>query len=133
MQQKFVSELRSTLLGLPCRFERLVFIASFQNPETRHQFSHLLPLDFDREEVDPLLRREHLNIFEEWLALALEDKLVDLEAYATGRGEGMADIAYQWLLRERRDSLVPRNALLPQKQMFDSDAEILLTILDRRK
>jgi len=131
--EQFMRALRSTLLGLPCRFERLVYIASFQNSENRGQFSHLLPLDYDREEVDLALAREHHKIFEDWLSLALEEKLTDLEAYASGRREDMADIAYQWLVPERRAGLVPRGAFPPEKLCFHSDVEMLLMILRGRK
>ena len=131
--EQFMRGVRSTLLGLPCRFERLVYIASFQNPENRDQFSHLLPLDYDREKVDLELSREHHRIFEDWLALALEEKLADLEAYASGRGEDMAEIAYQWLVPERRADLVPRGAFPPEKLLFHSDVEMLLMILRGRR
>ena len=125
-----MAAVRSTLHILPSRFERLVYIASLQDPESRGQLSHLLPPDFDRQEVDLALRREHHKAFEDWLGLALEDKLVDLKAYASGRGETVADVAYQRLRPDGRGGLVPRTALSPEKQFFDSDLEILLMILD---
>lgn len=131
--EKLTGAVRSILLGLPCRFARLVFIASFQNPETRGQFSHLLLLGYDREEVDLALLREHQNIFEDWLGLSLEDKLADLEAYASGRSETVANIDDQWRRPERRNCLVPAGALPPEKQLFQSDLEILLMILSRRR
>jgi hypothetical protein len=130
---QFMDAVRSTLLGLPSRLERLIFIASLQNPESRGQFSHLLAPDYDREEIDRGLIREHLNTFQDWLGLSLEDKLRDLEAYASGRSEAVSDVAYYWLLPDRRVGLVPRGALPPESQMFDSDVEMLLMILDRRK
>jgi hypothetical protein len=127
--EKRTGAVRAVLRGLPCRFERLVCIASLQNPETRGQFCHLLPLDQDWEKVDLALCREHHEIFEDWLGLALEDKLADLESYAAGRGVAMADIAHQWLFPERRDCLVPRGALPPEKRLFHGDVEMLLMIL----
>jgi hypothetical protein len=42
----------SALQGLPYCFERLVVIASLQNPDTRGQFGNVLPLEYDREQVD---------------------------------------------------------------------------------
>lgn len=77
-----------------------------------------------------LAHAEHLR--KVWLGLPPADKLADLKTYASGLGAAMADVTYQRLLPEWRDGLVPRNALLPEKQMFDSDVEILLMILDRR-
>jgi hypothetical protein len=120
---------REVLLGMPCRFERLVCIASLQNPETRGQFCHLLPLDQDWEKVDLALCREQHEIFEDWLGLALDDKLADLEFFAAGRGVAMADIAHQWLFPERCDCLVPRGALPPEKRLFHGDVEMLLMTL----
>ncbi len=122
---------RAALRGLPCRFERLVCIASLQNPDTRSQFCHLLPLvrDWENVDVDLALCREHHEILEEWLGLALEDKLTDLESYAALRDVAMADIARQWLLPERRDCLIPRGALPPERRLFQGDTELLLTIL----
>jgi hypothetical protein len=123
---------RSALLGLPCQIERLIFIAFFQNPENRGQFSYLLPLNYDREDVDLALLREHHKVFEDWLGLALEEKMADLEAYASGRGETLADIAYQWLVPERRAGLVPGGVFPPEKLLFYSDVEMLLMILRGR-
>ena len=127
--ERLPGAVRAVLLGLPCRFERLVCIASLQHPETRGQFCHLLPLDLDWGEVDPVLCREHHEIFEDWLGLSLEDKLADLESYAVDQGVAMANIAYQWLSLERRDCLVPRGALPPEKRLFQSDVELLLMVL----
>lgn len=127
--ERLSSAVRPALLGLPCRFERLVCITSLQNPETRGQFCHLLPLVQDWAKIDPVLCREHHEIFEDWLGMALEDKLADLESYAAGRGMAMADIAHQWLFPERRDCLVPRGALPPEKRLFQGDVEMLLMIL----
>jgi hypothetical protein len=131
--EQFMRAVRSTLLGLSCQFERLIYIASFQNPENRGQFTELLPSDYDRGEVDLPLSREHRKIFEEWLGLALEEKLADLEAYALGRGEAMVDIAHQWFVPERRAGLVPHGAFPPEKLLFQSDVELLLMILRGRK
>jgi len=131
--EQFMAAVRSTLRVLPSRFERLVYIASLQDPESRGQLNYLLPPDFDRQEVDLALCREHHKAFEDWLGLALEDKLVDLKAYASGRGETVADVAYQRLRPEGRGGLVPRTALSPEKQFFESDLEILLMILDLKK
>ena len=45
------------------------------------------------------------------------------------QGVDMANIAYQWLSLERRDCLVPRGALPPEKRLFQSDVELLLMVL----
>jgi len=126
---KLTSGVRAALLGLPCRFERLVLIVFLQSPETRGQFGHLLPLDYDSAKVDPALCREHHKIFEDWLGLSLEDKLADLEYYATCRREAVASIAHEWLSPDQRDYLVPCGALPPEKRLFQGDVETLLMLL----
>ena len=120
---------RVAVHALPGRFERLICLAALQNPETRGQFSHLLPVIENWDEFEPALCREHHEIFEDWLSLPLDDKLEDLQSYAAGRHASIADIARQWFLPERRDSLVPRGALPPERRLFQNDAETLLMIL----
>ena len=127
-EEKVTRALLANLHGLPHRFERLVFVAALQNPETRDQLCGL-PLDHDWEKVSLILCREHREIFEEWLGLYLEDKMADLEAYASGRGESVANIAQRWLSPDQRDYLVPSVALPPEKRLFQIDVETLLMIL----
>jgi len=38
----------------------------------------------------------------------------------------MANVARQWLVPGRRDFLIPRGALAPEKRLFHTDAEMLL-------
>ena len=120
---------RAAMHGSPHKFGRLVFVVVLQNPETRDHLSRLLPLDHDCDKVALALCRQHHEIFEDWLCLGLEDKLADLEAYASGLGEAVGSVANQWLSLDQRDYLVPRDALPPEKRLFQSDAEALLIIL----
>jgi hypothetical protein len=120
--------LREALLGLPSQFECLVFIASLQNPNARDSFCSSLRLTCNGHEVGLAICRKHHEIFEEWLRLSLEDKSSDLEAYASGQRVPVAIIARQWLLPGRRDCLVPRSAMTPEKRLFDSDADTLMIL-----
>jgi hypothetical protein len=120
--------LREALLGLPSQFECLIFIASLQNRDARDNFCDSHRLNCEPESADILLCGKHHEVFEEWLLLTLEDKLSDLEAYALGRRIPVTNIARQWLLPGRRDCLIPRGAMTPEKQLFDSDAETLMIL-----
>ena len=131
-EEKLVGSVRAALQGSPHSFGRLLLVVALQNPETRDQLCRLLPLDHDWDKVALALCREHREIFENWLALGLDDKLVDLEAYASGRGEAAASVANRWLSLDQRDYLVPCGALPPEKRLFHLDAETLLTILASR-
>lgn len=76
----FDEMLRSAVLHIPSRFERLVFIASLHSPEACAQFcQQFLASGYDHTEIDGALWREHHAIFEDWLALNLEQKRADLE------------------------------------------------------
>jgi hypothetical protein len=123
-----VEIVRANLHRLPGRFERLVAVAALQNAETRGQFSDVLPAGYDREAIDLALGREHRAIFEQWLALPLEEKLDDLELYTSPRGETAANVAAQWLCPGQRSPLVPVGALPPERHLFESDMRLLLLL-----
>jgi len=129
--EEFMGAVREALLGLPCQFECLVFMASLQNPDARRRFCHTLKFHCDSETVDLVLHKKHREIFEEWLSLPLEDKVADLQAYVP-RSARMTSILSGWLIPERRDCLVPRDTVAPAKRLFDSDAEVLLIIFDSK-
>jgi hypothetical protein len=69
-----------------------------------------------------------MRYFEGWLCLTLADKLADIEVYASDRQETVVQIASRWLSMGKRDRLVPRGVLPPERRLFESDVNLLLII-----
>ncbi len=130
--EEFAGAVRAALLGIACQFECLVFIAGLQEPVALARFCDSLGLDCDSETVQLIIRGKHQEIFDEWLCLSTEDRLDDLESYASMRNLSLGQVAGQWLVAGRRDCLVPRGVIAPEKRLFEAHAEVLLTLISQR-
>jgi|SRR5579862_2515556 len=126
-----LTEVRATLLHVACQVERLVIIATLQNPETRDQLRHLLPAGPDCNALEQALYREHHEVLADWLFMSTEDQLADLATYAALQGKTTAGILNQWFTPERRDHLTPCGVLPGVQRLFDSEVDRLLSAAAR--
>jgi len=119
---------RAAILHRACQVERLLIIATLQNPETRDQLSHLLPAGQYDESFERALHRQHQEVLTDWLFLSTEEKIADLAIYAALQGETTAGILHQWFTRERRERLTPCGVPPSVQSLFDSEADVLLSV-----
>jgi|SRR5579862_2840829 len=127
---RFAAVLRSVLSKKPSVLERLLYLAALRNPETCDAFlreHHLV--GFTISEVDHAIWEAHLGDFQDWLALNLEEKLADLEYYASREGKPLADAANEWFAPTLLARLIPRRAQAPEVRLFRSDVQLLVTIV----
>ncbi len=129
--EEFAGAVRAALLGIPCQFECLVFIAGLQGPVALNPFCDSLGLDCDSDSVDLIISSKHREIFYEWLSLSDEDRLADFEAYASIPGVPLAQVGRQWLVPGRRDCLIPCGVMAPEKRLFEVHSEVLLKLISK--
>jgi hypothetical protein len=69
-------------------------------------------------------------VFEAWLCLSLEDKMADLDEWASQFGRSRADLAQQWLQPYSSECLAPSDALIPEVALFRSDLALLRPMIE---
>jgi len=109
-------------------FGRLAFVASLRNTSSDVYWHPAATGIFETQIVDQVLRQEHLNAFEAWLSLKLEEQAADLAAHLLGH-ENCSEILQQWRQESSCIKLVPATALEPERKLFRSDLELILSIL----
>jgi|SRR5579862_1679241 len=126
-----LTAVRAAILHLACQVERLVIIATLQNPETRDRLRHLLPAGQNSAALEQALYREHLEVLADWLFMSTEDQLADLATYAALQGETTTGILNQWFTLEKRDRLTPRGIPTAVQSLFNSQIDRLLSAAAR--
>ena len=111
------SDLTSTLLGIPSVFERLIYVASLANIDSGGDRDH------------QVVRAEHQAVFEDWLALSLRDKHVDLEVCAADQGHTTSGMMRHWIQPSNYQDLIPLSALAPQRELFIMELEVLFLVM----
>jgi hypothetical protein len=108
--------IRETLLGIPSVFEQLIYVASLAA----------------EPQADGAVA-QHKAVFEEWLCLNLARKQADLEAHAKRQHQPALELIRHWIQPYYHESLIPRSALAPERELFEIELEMLLPIFASRK
>lgn len=120
---------RHTLSQIPSVFGRLVYLSSLRNSNTGSYEHHGFAQMYGDEQSDRTLRQSHSEAFSKWLCFDLEQQKADLDLYLSSLGANMRTIIEAWLRLSPYRHLVPASARPPDRQLYLSDMEILLTLL----
>ena len=120
---------RHTLSQIPTVFGRLVYLSSLRNSNTGSYEHHGFAQMYGDEESDHTLRQSHSEAFSKWVCFALEHQKADLDLYLSSLGANKRTIIEAWLRLTPYRHLVPADARPPDRQLYLSDLEILLTLL----
>jgi hypothetical protein len=140
---------------IPSLLARLIFLASFREPETgkytdqvlgallalkfgkaetvpirRHE--QVIGLQCERGELARVLRHQHLAVFEDWLCLNVEQQMAELECYASSQSIKAPTLIRQWIQERPFERVIPPDALPFQRRLFLEDMETVLATLWRR-
>jgi hypothetical protein len=112
-----------TLLG------RLAYLASLRNVNTGIYEHFGLAEKVGPSEVDRLIRRHHLEIFQQWLCFKLERQKEELEAYFAGMEGDRREILSNWLGLGPYATWVPVDSREVERKLFYSDLETVLEVI----
>jgi len=120
---------RRTLSAIPTVLGRLAYMASLReaNAGTYQHFG--LAQRIGEGEVDRMLRRSHLAIFQEWLCFGLEQQKQELEEYFSGLEGDRREIVANWLTLEPYSSWVPGESRDVERKLFHADLGVILEMI----
>jgi hypothetical protein len=72
---------------------------------------------------------EHRLAFRDWLLLRLEQQLADLEEFLSPLNHEQQMHMERWLARGNYSELIPMDAPLPDRLLFQMDLETLVTLM----
>ena len=113
---------RSALADIPTVFGRLAYLAALHDPATRQYVHPTLSQALGREDADRAMRHSHQRIFMQWLSFSLAEQKSDLDEYLAGFDGLPARLRYR--------DLPPRNARDVERQLYLTDLETLIELLN---
>jgi len=124
---------QSILSRISSHFGRLKYVAGLRHKETGAYGHEEAEQTFDAGQVDEVLRRAHIEIFEAWLCLSLEEQASDLADYLRDHVQTAGEADRAWKPQLSCAGLVPPTALKTQQDLFRSDLETILKIFYRHE
>ena len=120
---------KSVLSRTASVFDRLLYLASLEDPATGRYGEELMEQMFGDQDVDRALREQHVAIFQNWLCLTLPEQTADLEWYLANRCQDRRATLRQWVREKSYERLIPRGAGPSERQLFLTDLEVVLPLL----
>lgn len=120
---------KNTLCQIPSTFGKLVYLASLRDSNTAEYRHHGLAAIFGDAEADKAMRTSHEEVFATWLEYGLEEQKQDLELYVVGLEPDVKVVVETWGKLEPYRNLPPDSAHQPEKNLFLSDLEALLSLM----
>jgi len=120
---------RRTVAGIGTLLGRLSYLASLRNVNTGGYEHFGLSERVGTAETDRLIRRSHLQVFQEWLAYPLPRQKEQLEEYFSGLEGDRRDILSNWLVLGPYTGWVPGESRDVERQLFFADLEMVLELI----
>jgi hypothetical protein len=118
-----------TLSAIPTVIGRLGYLSSLRNVNTGSYEHFGLAQRVGANEVDRILRRSHMSVFQEWLCFALETQKEELEEYFSGLEVDKREIISSWLMLEPWNTWVPGESRDVERKLFNADLAVILELL----
>lgn len=118
-----------TLSKIPTQLGRLAYLASLRdvNKGTYEHFG--MAQRIGEVEVNRILRRSHLAVFQEWLCFGLERQKRELEEYFSGLEGDRREIVSNWLTLEPYGNWVPADSRDVERKLFYADLGVVLELM----
>jgi hypothetical protein len=120
---------RRTIGGISTLLGRLAYLASLRNVNTGFYEHFGLAEKVGAAEVDSVIRRSHLEAFQQWLCFNLERQKEELETYFAGLEGDRREILSNWLVLGPYATWVPAESRDVERKLFYTDLEMVLELI----
>jgi hypothetical protein len=118
-----------TLNGIPSFPGRLAYLASLRNIHSGN-YEHIgLAQRIGEEATDTMLRRNHIEIFQEWLCFGLDRQKSELDEYLSGLPGDKREIIATWLSIEPYGAWVPADSRDIERKLYYTDLSVVLDLI----
>ncbi|MDP9054276.1 MAG: hypothetical protein M3N93_08240 [Acidobacteriota bacterium] len=118
-----------TLSGIPTVIGRVAYLSSLRNPNTAIYEHFGLSQRIGSDEVDRILRRSHIGVFQDWLCFGLERQKQELEEYFSELEGDRREIIASWSTLEPWNTWVPGESRDVERKLFNADLSVVLELL----
>jgi hypothetical protein len=118
-----------TLSAIPTLIGRVAYLASLRNVNTGSYEHFGLAQKVGEDEVDRILRRSHMTVFQDWLCCGLERQKEELEEYFSGLEGDRREIVSSWSTLEPWNNWMPGESRDVERKLFSADLAVILELL----
>jgi hypothetical protein len=118
-----------TLSAIPTLIGRVAYLSSLRNAHTGSYEHFGLAQRVGEDEVDRILRRSHMTVFQEWLCFGLERQKDELDEYFSGLEGDKREIVTSWLTLEPWNNWVPGESRDVERKLFSADLAVILELI----
>jgi hypothetical protein len=118
-----------TLSAIPTLIGRVAYLSSLRNVNTGSYEHFGLAQKVGEDEVDRVLRRSHVTVFQDWLCYGLERQKEELEEYFSGLEGDRREIVSSWSTLEPWNNWVPGESRDVERKLFNADLAVILELL----
>ena len=118
-----------TLGGIATVLGRLAYLSSLRNLNTGTYEHFGLAERVGADEVDRVIRRSHLQIFQQWLCFSLEQQKSELEEYFADLEGDRRGILSNWTSLGPYAAWVPAESRDVERKLFYTDLEMILEMI----
>lgn len=118
-----------TLATIPTVLGRLAYLASLRDANTGTYIHFGLAQRIGEGQVDALIRKSHMAVFQEWLCFNLERQTEELEEYWGGLEGDRREILANWLTLKPYAGWVPRESRDLERRLFYADFGVVLELI----
>jgi hypothetical protein len=118
-----------TLSAIPTLIGRVAYLSSLRNAHTGSYEHFGLAQRVGEDEVDRILRRSHVTVFQEWLCFGLERQKEELDEYFSALEGDKREIVSNWLTLEPWNNWVPGESRDVERKLFGADLAVILELI----
>ena len=120
-----------TLAGIPTFPGRMAYLASLRNANTGTYEHFGLSQRIGAHEVDRLLRRSHVDLFQEWLCFSLDRQRRELDDYLADLEGDKREIVSTWLSLGPYAAWIPAESRDVERKLYYADLGAVLELIRR--
>jgi hypothetical protein len=108
---------------------RMAYLASLRNIHSGAYEHFGLAQRVGESDADRLIRRSHVEIFQEWLCFGLERQKRELEEYFSDLPGDKREIISTWLSLEPYGNWIPADSRDVERKLFFTDLSVVLDLV----